>query len=504
MKNATGAAVPVVTEPEFPGPAALLRYVRLVGYGLLVIELICFWSWSALLYHRSSLTFDFAIYHQGWYLIAHGNLDPFNSLQGHPFWQDHSEFIMWPLALLYWIPPHDLILLWVQDAGVVVAQTVTFTWMCELAQKYRPGKEDAAVLAGAGLVLLIANPWTWKSISFDYHMEPVAVAFLALLARDFANGRRRAWVWVVPLLACGDVAASYVTAVGIGGILAARRTRLPGLGLCVIGVAALEVIRLVHGDRSSPFWAFLYLEYPPNAPFSIGAVANGMAHNPRLVVRQLWHNTELAWENLSPSGGLGVGFIWLLPTVLLVLLTNSLLQGNLFAQPGFQSLPLYILVPVGTIAVLGWMSTRWYLVAGVLTFVVLAQALYWPAVYGPQTKSQWLRVSAPAAATLSRVASRIPASDEVIASQGVVGRFSSRTDVQAFFGPNSDLVPLSGGRTWFIVVPNQGIETTTPQEGMQLIQKLAGPMHASLVTHANGVWVYQWTPPRGQHKIILP
>jgi hypothetical protein len=504
VSRAPAVTAPPDAEPETPAPAAPLRYVRRIGYAVLAAELVCFFAWSALLYHRFSLTFDFAIYHQGWYLIAHGNLDPVNTLQGWAFWKDHSEFIMWPLALLYWIPPHDLILLWLQDAGVVVAQVAAFTWICELAQKYRPGKKDAAVLAGAGLVLLVANPWTWRSISFDFHTETLAVAFLALLARDLANGRRRAWVWVVPLLACGDVAYTYLVALGLGAVLAARRARLTGLAMAVIGVVALEVVKVAGGDISSPLWAYAYLVRPVSAPFSIVSLARGMAENPRLVVRQLWNNKDLAWQNLAPSGVLGVGFIWLLPTVVVVLLTNSLLQGSLFAEPGFQSLPLYILVPVGTVAVLGWLARRDRMVGIGVTALVLAQALYWTAVYGPRTKEEWLQIPAPTATTLSRAEARIPRSDEVIASQGIVGRFSGRTDIQAFFGPGTDPIPLDGTRTWFIVVPDEGIETTTPQEAMQLVQQLSGPMHASLVTHANGVWVYTWTPPRGDHKITLP
>ena len=41
----------------------------------------------------------------------------------------------------------------------------------------------------------------------------VAMPFAVLLARDLCNGRRRAWAWVLPLLACGDVAATYLAAV---------------------------------------------------------------------------------------------------------------------------------------------------------------------------------------------------------------------------------------------------------------------------------------------------
>jgi hypothetical protein len=230
----------------------------------------------------------------------------------------------------------------------------------------------------------------------------------------------------------------------------------------------------------------------------------GLAHNPGLWIRQLWHNRFFAWQNLSSSGLLGVGFVFILPIIVVLLLTDSLAQGSLFAQPSFQSLPLYILVPVGTVAVLGWVARQRRLVAAGLTALVLVQALYWTVVYGPRTKEDWLHVPSGTAQTLSRIEPRIPGSDEVIASQGVVGRFSSRTDIQAFFGPGPDTIPLNGTQVWFVVVPDHGIETATPAQAMQLVAELSGRMHATLIAHANGVWAFRWQPPRGQHTIILP
>ena len=136
---------------------------------------------------------------------------------------------MWPLALLYWISPGGVGLLWMQDAGVVGAELVAFLWACELAQKYRPGR-DAAWLAAAGLVLLVINPWSWWSVSFDFHVECLAVLFIALLAWDLANGRRRAWLWLPLLVACGDVAGTYIFGLGLGLAIAVPRAADPRHG----------------------------------------------------------------------------------------------------------------------------------------------------------------------------------------------------------------------------------------------------------------------------------
>ncbi len=144
-------------------PVRLLRLKR-IGYAVLGVQLLAFMVWSTILYRRFALTYDFAIYHQGWYLIAHGNLDPYNTVQRLPFWRDHCEFLMWPLALLYWLWPHGVTLLWVQDACVVGVEAVAFTWMCELAGRQRQ-ERGSQWLASVGLVLLVANPWTWWTIT---------------------------------------------------------------------------------------------------------------------------------------------------------------------------------------------------------------------------------------------------------------------------------------------------------------------------------------------------
>jgi len=44
-------------------------------------------------------------------------------------------------------------LLRLQDIAVVVAGAVAFAWICELARMYKPGEDDAALLAAADLVI---------------------------------------------------------------------------------------------------------------------------------------------------------------------------------------------------------------------------------------------------------------------------------------------------------------------------------------------------------------
>jgi hypothetical protein len=476
--------------------------IRRIGYVVLGLKLIAFAVWSAILYRRFSLTPDFAQYQQAWYLIAHGHLNPYDTVGNFAFWQNHGEFIMWPTALLYWVFPHGVLLLWLQDAGVVGAEFVAFLWLCELAQRYRPGR-DAQWLSAAGLVLLAVNPWSWWSVSFDFHAECLAILFIALLGWDLANGRRRAWVWVVPLLACGDVAGTYVFGLGLGLLIASKGSRLRGAVMAFLGVAAVLLISAIHGNLGSGhgLQAYDYLAAPGySGSLTMTGLIKGLAAHPVAVLGKLWSKRVDLWANLGSSGLLGVAFLPLLPLVLVVELSNDLFRGFLFSEPLFQSLPIYVLLPVGTVGVLGWLTRRHRRTGLVLTALIVAQAIGWAAVWAPRTPHQWLRVPGPTASTLAAIQARIPESDAVFASQGVVGRFSSRLDVR----PLNGNLPIQPGQDWFVFTPWAGIETQNTATAMVFAGQLAGPMHARLVTDAHDVWVFRWHPPPGLRKLRVP
>jgi hypothetical protein len=478
-----------------------MRAVRRAGWVVLALKLAAFAAWSALLYRRFALTPDFAQYQQAWYLIAHGHLNPYDTVGNFAFWQNHAEFMMWPLALLYWVFPHGVLLLWLQDLGVVGAELVAFGWLCDLAG--RRESRDGPWLAVTGLVLLAVNPWSWWAVSFDFHAECLAIAFIALLARDLSAGRRRAWLWVAPLLACGDVAGTYLFGLGLGLVIARPGLRRRGAVLAGLGVAAVLGISAIGGNLGSGhgLQAYAYLAAPGHTGgLSLGGLITGLASHPVAVLAKLWSKRLDLWANLGSSGLLGLGFAELLPVSAVVIVSNNLFRGFLFSEPLFQSLPLYVLMPVGTVAVLAWL-TRWRRAAGLTAAaLVTVQAIGWAVVWAPRTPHQWIRVPAATAATLERVLARIPARDAVFASQGVVGRFSGRLDVR----PLNGNLPLQAGQDWFVFTPWAGIETQKTAGAMVFAGQLAGPLHARLITDANGVWVFRWSPPPGQYRMHVP
>jgi hypothetical protein len=64
-------------------------------------------------------------------------------------------------------------------------------------------------------------------------------------------------------------------------------------------------------------------------------------------------------------------------------------------------------------------------------------------------------------------------------------------------------VPVVGD-TWFVITPTTATETLGPASSMSLIGELAGPLHATLVTHANDVWAFLLKPPPGMRRITVP
>ena len=77
MSKVTGAKTARVETEMPPAPTSPLRRVRRIGYVVLAMQLAGFLVWSALVYRRFALSLDYAQFNQAWFLITHGNLDPF-------------------------------------------------------------------------------------------------------------------------------------------------------------------------------------------------------------------------------------------------------------------------------------------------------------------------------------------------------------------------------------------------------------------------------------------
>lgn len=489
-----------------------------IALGVLGLQLILMMIWSAEQYSHFALTQDATTYIQAFYLLSHGNLDPFSTSLGYSFILDHFQITAWPLSLLDWLAPQGLAVLWAQDLFLVIAEVVAFLWMRDVVSRHagqmRPPFSTRIVL-GIGLVILIADPWTYWAMAKDVHIEPFALVFVLLAAFDFQRGRtRRAWLWVLVMLLSGDVAVSYALGLGLSAVVAARwgdqryRPRYrTGVALVVAAVVVTGIIGISGGNRGSTLvttYAFLAVGAGQAVPRHLGLFGflKGVAKHPGNVVATLWRARVNVYANLAPSGLVGFFTAWTFGVPAVVLLENSLEKTVRFSFPSFQGLPIYLFGTVGVVVVLVWLSSRFRIprAIGILGLALLgANALGWFVTWVPILPSTWIRVSNSASQTLSQALQQAPPSTEVVVSQGVAGPFANRKFVYTV--QNLRTVPVKERNVEFVIAPSSGIETLSVDQSLGVIEQLATTLGARLTAHGGDVWVFQWQPPAGVHSV---
>lgn len=504
---------PAVATPE---PDDGLRRLRRLGVAVLLAQAAALVAFSVVQYDRFSLTFDYGIYDQAFTLIAHGHLDPYDTLSGFAFWQNHGELLLWPLAPLWWLWPHGPVLQILQDLAVVGAEWVVLAWVSEVAVvSGRPSGPVARAAVGTTLVLLVADPWLAWSVAWDFHLEMVGLVFVMLALRSLWRGHDgRLWWWVALSLVCGDVVTTYLLAAAVGAAAVAWRGANAagdvrdrrGLRVAAVCIGWSAVLLVLHAnDGSALTGGYGYLAVgaavaPPGLT-ATQLVLGALAH-PWRILGALWARRLDLYAGLAPTGLLGVRWLPVAPVLLLVLLENGLYHFLGFAVPGFQDAPLFLFGALGTGAVLVAWARAHPRRSGVVAVVVAVNAVAWGAVWLPRLPSQWIRVSPAAAGELTGAAAAVPTGAEVIASQGVDGRFAGRRYDYAVMGPGR--IPVRTRPVWVVLTASQGIETAPVDSTDALVQELAGPLGATLVDHGAGVWVFRWVPPPATAWLDVP
>ena len=514
-----------------------LRLALLTAWTLLGGQLVALLSFSWVEYHRWSNTWDYSIRYQGWWGIAHGNLDPFSSVVDRFFFQDHFELINWPLAPLSRLWPHGLWPLWIQDLMVVGAEIGAVLVVVDALRRGQWSRRIPGwVAVGLVTVMLVANPWIYESIAFDFHYQSVGAACFALLAcREMMGGStRRLVLWSALCLACGDIAGTYLAAVGAGGMLAGHGQRRRGLALFCIGLSWVGLTVLVGGNHGSKFSGhYGYLAgLPAGASLGLAGFLEAVVTHPDRGLAHLWAQRVDLWAYVASAGLIGLFTPWaVLPVV--VLLENGLSAGTGIAGTPYESFgAVLFLIPLSVLALgrldrrlerLGsgvdlrawrlrstaWLApvltaarTRLRLAAPLLGALLAASAVVWGSVWIPQVPAQWIRVGAPTASALNRAERLIPSDAEVVASQGVIGRFADRRW----------LYKVSAGRTYrlhtentyFVIVPRQGIEIASVQTSEGLIGELAGRLRGRLLLERSGVWLIDLRRSPGVTEVSVP
>jgi uncharacterized membrane protein len=491
----TNTPKPIPPTKSWPKP---LRWIKIIGLIALGIQLIILGWWSSILVSRGAITFDFSIYQQGVYLISHGNLNPFSTPVNYYFRQDHSAFIMWPLSLFYMVWPHNVTFPWLQDIATVAAEIVAFLWLCDIAAQNASQKKHLPViylLLIISLVMLIINPWTLWSISFDFHIEIFTALFAMLTIRALHRDKKTTWIWVVLTLLSSDLAPVFLFTLGMSAVITGKHWLKRGLVICAFGLGWDFFLQATKGNLGDALENYSYLTDTTH-PTVVDIIKSILAH-PSRFFKAIYENRLPIYGNTSPEGFLGYFWLPTSLTSLSVLLVAALNKVFGVANPGFQNISLISFVTLGTIATLIWLATKnkGRPIAFLLGLLVCVNTIMWGVIWLPQVSNTWLRISPQQSKILNTFSHNIPKQDEVIASNGFAGKFSDRRYLIVQLGIAGDTiynVPI----VWFVIGPSVGVETASASESDSLLNEIAHLPNSHLVLNQDDIWVYKWYPPK--------
>lgn len=478
---------------------------------LLAVQLAVMAVVSLVEYRRYALGVGFGTYSQAWTAIAHGHLDPVSSLIGKSFWRNDAELVLWPLALLYWVFPHPVTLLWVQDAALVAIEYVALGWMAEIVAAGLGADRRRRALVWGCVVVTVADPFLYYSAAYDFHSEILAALFVLLAARALWAGRHRQLWIVVPLgLATSGLSALYIAGVGVAGVLAGRRSRRAG---AVVAAAALAWVVVVTSAGGAEFgyahslgsW-YGYLVGPHHGSVTVSSVLGGALSHPVTAVHMLAGRWVAVLDLLLAAGLVGVVWPWAWPVAVVVIVPSALNANPAFVSPqaAFQNFAALPLVAVGSVAVMvrlldrraGGGQAAAAAALWVVGLVVLGATLF------PRLPGDWVSVRPEASATLARVDAAAPANAEMIVSWGVAGRFATRAD---FRGYGADSVfPVDRSLVVFVFAPGQGIYGVAPAAARRAIADVRWRLHATVLAQGGGVEAFAWKPPAEVTSVTLP
>src|SRR3984885_7194545 len=500
-----------------------LRTAWFVGVAVFAVQLVLLVVHSEYLWNHYDLTADFGQYSQAWQQIATGHLSPYDTTYpwnyphyGYPFYQADLELIMWPLALLYWVWPHAIDLLLVQDLALAGAGLVAYRWALEHLQIHAPSRRFAVVVGGCVLGILVLQPWTYWAASYDYHSEPLATLFIMLAGRDLWTDRRRGWIWVGLALMCGNVAASYVVGLGIAALICGRRRWRGGAALVLVGIVWLALVGIVHSGKGAALGAYAYLADRTTVNDTFGGIVTivaGMAAHSSITRHVLVGRFGQVYKFVGGAGTVGV-----FSAVGGALTVTVLLPSALNSSPGFISdvggSQNYLAVVAGAVGVAmlaTWLTRlgqarRPALRAGltalavVLALGALVETAVMSAYWTPKSGQMFARVGSATASELAAVDSRIPPQAETIVSQGVVGRFAQRHNFYPYFDVYADgqTVPLFGRTVYVVLVPTEGLEAAPPT-GTAGAVSLMRRLGARQIGDRDGVYAFAWQVPKDRH-----
>ncbi len=474
---------------------------------VLATQLVLMCAWSSVLLHEWSESVDYAMREQAWWLIGHGNLDPYTTPLGRLFLHDHFELINWPLAFFGRLWPSMAWPLWWQNIFVVSAEAAVIAIVrLMMTKNWWPAEwRREGTLIALALVLAL-SPWTWFAVSNDYHYQTSAAMGVGLWFLYF--GLRRRWVLAavaaLGTLAVADVAGTYVAAMALSLLILPRlrwRDRGYSAGFVLAGLAWGPVVAHFHGSVGSNLPVhYGYLLDQGQAHASMLDVGLGILKHPGLAFSHWSKSAESWWAYDSYSGFLGFFTPFSILPALCALQTGLAGKVGRLATIPWETLPATLLLT--PCALLVWArigsllrSRRRYWFFRVVPVVLLTNSLVWAAIWLPQVAVDYARMAAGTSSTLTTISRIIQPDDEVVSSFGIIGMFAQRRYLYKLSTSRS--TTLHTPFTDYVVTPWSDIENTTPAQSLGLVSDLLRSPNASLVVNHDQAILVQYRRPPG-------
>lgn len=456
-----------------------------------------------------ALTQDFVTYYQPWFLIAHGDLNPITTgFDLARFWTNHLTLIIWLLASLYWVLPHAVTLLLVQDVAVALSCYLAWQWLHRWLLDRGVSAKVRGPIIWTALFLLAVNPWIYWGAAFDFHAYSIGVC-LAIAAGYAIYVGQRFWgyVFAVAVLACGTVVAPYLLGVALMVILLRRERWFDAAVLLALPAAYFLVAvpelyaffgnltstghgpAVAVGGDSNIFAMYSYIAGRDNPTF--GALVVGALEHPGRWLTVLWKERVNLYANLGPSGVVGVfspfaGMAWI--TLLMTFLPSFSHVGTAFTTDFAQNFAVYPVVAMGAAWWIERISRRSQVAAWGMGGLLALNATGWAVVWLPKWPAHWVPVTTAAAKVLTRAQTMIPPHAEVVVSEGVMGRFADRRWVWPLRLP---AFPLETNVVYYVIAPYDGVRIESLSADLNRIAYLSTLPECRLALARSEVWMFR-------------
>lgn len=476
-----------------------------LGLGTFVVNL----KHLTTMFARFEESSDFGTFFQASYQISRGHLNPYSTLfeynyphYGFPFYASHFELLLWVVSPLLRIFSSGLCLLVIGALAVSATQVLASVWITKLLQRYLTSALAMAALVIALIPLVYINPWYENALYFDFHMELLTMPLLLACGYAYYYGHWRVSTAFAVLVALGgDVQNTYLVALGIGLWLLDPKRNRSALLLSVGGLFMITMISAGHLNAASAL--VVRYGYLAGGATTTAALISGILTHPGVLLHTMISRFTIIQKFLTSAGFLGLinplGFFvtaivllepWIATDPSAFLSTFATFQDVSF-QPfltvGAAMASVFVLKRASR-----WLTGAWLGVIAI-TLIVSVQSAK---TYLPVARAFNDTISSANARALHQALDLIPPRAEVIAANGVIGRFSGRPYVYPIVTVTAPLLPIWEHVTYILLTPGVGIEGVTVPQYEAVAQALSSPTrypHVQRVYESGSIILFKLT-----------